>query len=412
VRFVTRAVALLGAVLLLGAPAGTAAGGTLLTVSPDRRTARLVEVDRATLQATGRSLAVHGFTGSWAFSPDGRRLAVPNAWVAATGRPAGLTIVDVAGLREVRRITMPRRGGVVRALAWPRPDRLLAVLVGVSSVSGTTAIAIDPASGRVVAQRELSGTVLGGAATPDGLALLVGSARQIVPARVHLLDADASVRTATLDRVRAGFAFDRSTRNDPHVLHREPGIALDPGGRRIFVVGADEPAATIDLRTLRVAYRAPARTPQAVRKSLEGPVRSATWLGGGLLGVTGWTDAGLDPKTRRWVQRPAGLAVVDTRTWTSREIDADAGSFAVAGTTLVTAVDARGVAGWTTGGQRLWTMLEGRRFNQVRTLDDRVLVQVNGETGMRILDARTGTELGRRTRALPLLLSTPTSPVY
>jgi hypothetical protein len=412
VRFVTRAVALLGALLLLAAPAGTAAEGTLITVSPDRRTARLVEVERATLQATGRALAVHGFAGSWAFSPDGRRLAVPNAWVAATGRPAGLTIVDVTALREVRRIATPRRVGVIRALAWPRPDRVLALLVGVGSVSGTTAVAIDPASGRVVAQRELSGTVLGGAATPDGLALLVGSARQIVPARIQLLDADANVRTATLDRVHAGFALDRSTRSDPQLRHREPGIAVDPAGRRIFVVGADEPAATIDLRSLRVAYRAPARATQAVRKSLDGPVRSATWLGGGLLAVTGWTDAGLDPKTRRWVQRPAGLAVVDTRTWTSREIDADARSVAVAGTTLVTAVDGRGVAGWATGGQRLWTALDGRRFDQVRALDDRVLVQIAGETGMRILDARTGAELGRRATALPVILSTPTSPIY
>jgi hypothetical protein len=412
VRFVTRAVALLIAVLVLGAPAGTAAEGTLLTVSPDRRTARLIEVDRATLEATGRSLAVHGFAASWAFSPDGSRLAVANAWVAATGRPAGLTIVDVAGMRELRRIAAPARTGVVRAIAWPRPDRIVAVLVGVTSPQGSTAVAIDPTTGRLVAQRELSGSLVGGAAIPDGLALLAGSIQKIVPARVTVLDADANVRTTTLARIRAGFALDRTSRGDPTALHREPGIAVDASGGRVFVVGAGEPAATIDLRTLRVSYRAPARAPQAARKSLEGPTRVATWLGGGLLGVTGWTDAGLDARTRRWVQRPAGLAVVDTRTWTSRVVDPDARSFATAGETLVTAVDGRGVAGWTTAGRQLWTALDGRRFNQVRTLDDRVLVQVNGETGMRILDAVTGAELGRRAPALPLLLTTTTSPVY
>jgi hypothetical protein len=132
-------------------------------------------------------------------------------------------------------------------------------------------------------------------------------------------------------------------------------------------------------------------------------------VGNGVLAVSGSQYEGLDPKTRRFVEQPAGLTLLDTRTWRETVADDDARSFQVAGGRVLVGSAGRGLAVYDGVGAPLWTALPGRRFNQLRVLDERVFVQVNGEAGIRILDLRTGRELGRGARAIPLLLSTPTS---
>jgi len=84
---------------------------------------------------------------------------------------------------------------------------------------------------------------------------------------------------------------------------------------------------------------APVRVPlpAAEAKSVHGPVRRAAWLGGGLLAVWGHDDS--EPVVRgsvveQW-SRPAGLRVVDTRTWRAVTVHANAGEVAVAGGRLL-----------------------------------------------------------------------------
>jgi len=77
--------------------------------------------------------------------------------------------------------------------------------------------------------------------------------------------------------------------------------------------------------------------PAAEAESVHGPVRRAAWLGGGLLAVWGHDDS--EPVVRGSVveqrSRPAGLRVVDTRTWRAVTVHANAGAVAAAGGRLL-----------------------------------------------------------------------------
>jgi hypothetical protein len=116
------------------------------------------------------------------------------------------------------------------------------------------------------------------------------------------------------------------------------------------VVGADTPVAEVDLRGLGVAWHrteprpgplqrlADWLLPAAEAKSVHGPVRMAAWLGDGLLAVWGQDEG--RPEVRgptvewQWL-RPAGLRLVDTRTWRATTIHPDASGAVWAGGRLL-----------------------------------------------------------------------------
>jgi hypothetical protein len=400
VQIVTRVVALLA---LLAVPSATAEPRTVLALSGrDYREARLVELDRATLQPTGRSLDARGARSTWSYSPDGKRVAIWNSHVPTTGRAAGLLVVDVARMRAVQRVRVPGSLGYLRALAWVTPERLVALAIRPGG--GNVVFAIDAGAGATGPRRAVDGIVVGGRSLPTGLVLLAAPRRGIGAARLVTVDAALTVRETVLPGIRAGWGTSGSA-TEP-AAHRLPGLAVDPAGTRAFVVGAGEAPVTVDLRTLEATAHA-VRSPQARAKSLVGPVRRADWVGEGVLAVSGLQYAGLDPKTRRFVEQPAGLTLLDTRTWRETVVDEDASSFQVAGGRVL--VGRRGLAAYDTGGTPLWTALDGRRLDQLRVLGDRVFAHVSGEPATRILDLRTGRELGRRAGVVPLLLGARTS---
>jgi hypothetical protein len=74
---------------------------------------------------------------------------------------------------------------------------------------------------------------------------------------------------------------------------------------------------------MTVSYPYQPRTLAHTEKTLSGPTRRATWLGNGLLAITGsnghaWLDAN---HNYHETSAPAGLTILDTRTWTTRVID-------------------------------------------------------------------------------------------
>jgi hypothetical protein len=104
-----------------------------------------------------------------------------------------------------------------------------------------------------------------------------------------------------------------------------PGLAVDPVGRMGYLVDGDR-VFDIDLRTLEVSDPGPLRT---LQKLSAGSVRSASWLGGGRLAVSGrqWSaDGG---------SRPVGLRIVDVRNRTTRTVDPTATAFTAAGQRLL-----------------------------------------------------------------------------
>jgi hypothetical protein len=285
----------------------------------------------------------------------GRRLDLPGPWwvlsvapdrsMAVLGNePAGeLAVVDLAGMRSLGRIG-------VRSLAWTETSRwigrsrLLLVMGELPVGRHSVLLTLDPHARRVLHRRRLPGPVLTSGHLAGGLVLLLAPDRGIGPATLAVVDDHARIRTVTLPGIAAGY---QSVETGALLVDRQalPGLAVDPAGRRAYVVAAGAPVAEVDLTTLRVGYHRLARPtsllrrlanwflpPAAAKGTTDGPARSALWLGDGLLAVAG-SDA-VASNTRqgaREVQRPSGLQLIDTRTWTVRMLDPHTSGIVLAG---------------------------------------------------------------------------------
>jgi hypothetical protein len=203
-------------------------------------------------------------------------------------------------------------------------------LIDTSQQAATEVLAVDVSTRRVVRRQHVNGVVQGYARLPHGLALLVTPANEIGRARLVVSDAHAGLGAVTLAEINAGFKqFDDSDGSGPRMEQAVPGIAADPTGRRIYVVSGDGPVAEVDLASLEVTYHRLGRSaspwqrlarwwaPPAEAKILSGPSRNALWLGDGQLAVTGY-DGSAKGHHR---EIPSGLELIDTRTWTVRQVD-------------------------------------------------------------------------------------------
>jgi hypothetical protein len=298
--------AALAVALTLALPAASAADGQrVLGIDTTVLGSRLAWYDPTTLtRLPGQAVSLQNHSGAWSLSPNGSRLAI------GSDGAAHLRFVDTRHMRAIGNLAL--RSGAPRVVTWLRSDRLLA--------AGLTAVSVvDPAQLRVVRRTKLPGLLEGGAARlPDGLALLLGQdVNGFAPAKVAVVDAEGRVRSVTLDRISIGFHH-----VDDQYEMRRPGFAVDPATRRAFVVGGDYTIAEIDLRTLAVTYHGGAS--RAPAKALPGPVRSARWLGHGLLAV-----AGINALVRE------GLRIVDTRDWSTRFADDDSVDLALGDGVLV-----------------------------------------------------------------------------
>jgi hypothetical protein len=151
--------------------------------------------------------------------------------------------------------------------------------------------------------------------------------------------------------------------------------------------------AAVDLSTLRVSYRELGRTPAAREKATTGYLRTARWLGGGLLAVSGSDDAR--------ESRPAGLQLVDTRSWTTRVIEPDATSFVVAGELLLVpgSRERGGIGAFGFDGFERYRVLAGVQA-WIAQLHGRIAYlgspRANGGRMLRMLDIASGRIIGER----------------
>lgn len=326
-RFVTRLLAL---GIVVAALAGSApAGGKLgpfYALRYGAETNVLVPYDPAKLVPTGApSVRLGSFGHAWSISPDRTRFAASAGWTPTLGRTAAVRVVDLVRGRVEGTVSLPDELGRVIATAWVG-GRVLAV----TTIRTATVTAVDPDSRRVVGRVELPGVVVRGERVATGLVLLLAPFDRIGAATVVHVDRSLRVRTAKLARITAGTAT-RGKASDHSVTIRQPGFTVAPSGREAYVIGGDEPAATIDLRTMRVTY-APLRLVAAVRKSVDGVVRNAAALPDGRLVLSGF-DYGI---------KAAGIWLVDPRDWSSRVLDPE-GSWYEVGGGLVFARGERGL---------------------------------------------------------------------
>jgi hypothetical protein len=310
----------------------TRVGGPLVgVVSSDALAVELARLDPRTLRPLpGGRLELEGAWPMLAVAPD-RSMAV-------LGSEAGkLTVVDLVHLRRLGAVPTDVPGEAALGWSWVGQSRL--VLIGTSHQAATEVLAVDVSARRVVGQQRFDGVVQGHARLPHGLALLVTPANAIGRARLVVSDANAGLRTVTLAQINAGFKqLDDADGSGPRMEQAVPGIAADPAGRRIYVVPGGGPVAEVDLASLAVTYHRLGRSasplqrlarwwaPPAEAKIVSGPWRNMLWLGDGQLAVTGYDGSAKG----HHVEIPSGLELIDTTSWTVRQVDQHSSSAVLA----------------------------------------------------------------------------------
>jgi hypothetical protein len=279
----------------------------------------LVPYDAVRLIPSGPPIRMGHFGQAWSISPDRSHFVAAAGWRPTKGEPAAVRFVDLASGRIEGTVSLPGEFGRVMATAWIRSR----VLVVVSGSSSTRVYAVNPVRRLKISQVELPGVVVAGERAPSRLALLLATPDQIGPATIAVVDQTPLARTVVLRRIAVGTKT--GVGPVPRVTIRRPALALAPSGLRAFAFGAaDEPAASIDLRTLAVRY-AVVRQTAAASKRVQGSVRTAATLPDGRI-VVGGVDYGASAASE-----VAGLWLVDPKDWSRRLLDRDGKWFRIAG---------------------------------------------------------------------------------
>jgi hypothetical protein len=136
-------------------------------------------------------------------------------------------------------------------------------------------------------------------------------------------------------------------------------------------------------------------TRRTLAKGLNGPDRTARWLGNGLVALTGIDEhAEVSGTTIASDPTPAGLTIVDVRTWTARLVDRDATTVVVAGGRLF----ARGYAESPPTSIRAYDFAGRQRFElDVGSNEWLQAARNRAYVGNRVVDAQSG----RIVRRLP-----------
>ena len=305
---VTRVLALAALCAFVAAAPASAKLGDLYAFRYGAHDNVLTPYDPVRLVASGPKISMGRFGHAWSLSPDRSRL-VAAAGVRRAGEPTAVRFVDLARGAIEGTLTLPGELRRVTATAWVR-GRVLVVVAGSGS---TTVYSVDADRRAVVGRVEIPGALVSGERTASRLVLLLAPVDGIGATTVAVVDQTPRVRTVVLERVASGTLV-AGEGNERRVTVRRPGTAVAPSGLRLHVLGAREPAASVDLRTLAVEY-APVRRPAAVRKRVDGAARNAATLPDGRIVLWGF-DYGSSTRV--------GVSLVDPRDWTARTLDASA----------------------------------------------------------------------------------------
>jgi hypothetical protein len=314
-------------------PAAPSAGGPVMAVVGDPgkgEPVQLVQLDPDSLRPLpGRRLTLPGTVGGYAWSPDRSTL------VLGDNNTDALLLVDARRMRALGKLWLDVPNAA-QLLGWLGPRRLLAVVDQPlrdpdAKLGDTAVVLVDPLARRVLRRQNLHGGVQTAVFDGDRAVLLTTPSEGIGMAGLAVVDGQGTVRSVPLRAISAGYKEPTDQGSAEGVTERrEVGLAVDRAGGRAFVVAAGTPVAEVDLATLRVTYHGlsqPASllqrlagwfVPAAEAKLANGPLRSACWLGDGLLAVWGSDarvvkDAGGEPTAK---ETPSGLKLVDTRRWT------------------------------------------------------------------------------------------------
>jgi hypothetical protein len=317
------AVAGLAIVLATSGSGGTAAEpaapayGTIGSVTGGAQT--LVRLDPVTLKPLAGGLSISNDFSFGGRSPDGRSAVFFNY------RRPSLRVVDLEGLKNRGDVGLAPAGWRARAAAWLTADRVAVVIQRMRGsysqiVDRREVVIVDPFARRVLARRvlaprALTASVSGG----DKLVLLLGRGdARTRRVEVAVVGPAGPVGTISIDLGAA---------KGP----RFPSLTVDPSGRRAFVLATGAPVFELDLERLEVTPHVLSGGGALLAEPARGS-REGTLLEGGILAVTG-QDARRVQGVE--VSRPAGLAFIDTSTWTARLVDSDVSGVSVSGDTVL-----------------------------------------------------------------------------
>ena len=358
---------------------------------------RLAWLDPATLRPLDRrSISLPGGAWSPVFSPGGRDIALGGLGTI------GVKIVDARQMKVRARVAAARfTNRRLEPLAWPEPRRLL-VLDSPQDALGARQrlLVVDPVTKRTIARYPAERWLTWHTA---GRRLVVLEQRDEATDRLRLSVLGSSGRV--LGAADIQLLPDQRSES----LFALPGFAVDESRGAAFLVGA-ETVTQVDLDSLRVtsihlshAGSVFARVlglleDEAQAKLGHGPSfsRQATFLGDGLLAVSGSTFA--DMRTL-----PAGLELVDTRSAIRRMIEPRAlAHYFSQGLLLAFGVSWNGETGKSTGmgisafapnGTRLWSALGDEPVWLVETAGGYAYMPTLEEAyppGLRVIDLTTG----------------------
>jgi hypothetical protein len=408
--------------------------GPLLGIVHHGQVAKLVRLDPRSLRAFRRPVVSLGGVSSWAISPDRSSLAVARTHGRNENAHSSLRFLRVRGMRAAGNIRLGK--GYTSELFWIAPKRLLA-LQGFCCAS-LDIVTLDVGARRIVRRAPIGGEAIRRERARDALVLLVASSNRIGPVRLVVADARGNLRTVSLERIWGGREVPEDYTVDSVARYSYPALAVDPGGNRAFVFSAGGDVAEVDLSTLSVEYHAldePSSLlgrfwnwfePEAHGKASEGPSRYARWLGDGLVAVTGKDEYAYRDQagSLQLREEPAGLKLVDTRSWTVRTLDEDADYVRVAGNLLLATrfswdsatqtLTGMGVAGYTIDGEKRFHLFEQKLLFGLVMYGTRAYARVGEYNALvvppqvyQVVDLSSGRFLGTRRVPLPRLLNEP-----
>jgi hypothetical protein len=326
------------------------------------------------------------------------QLRSPDRKAVAFGGEVGLKIVDLVH----RSFFVPHLGESCSGwpMLWRRQDRLIIGLwCGSAHVSTRSELLVlDPGRRRFVARRQIG---FGPSATAGALLVLVTSP----PLGPHDVPGTAIREEregpASLLRVHADGHVDetglplRAGSNDDRTFNRSIALVVDEKHRQAYVLGEGEGCARVDLHTLDVEWH---RLPHAFdaqpglaskpepHRGTANPSRdldrSAYWLGGGRVAVTGqdtWSPHGFDRTA------PAGLKILDTRTWTVRGVNRLVSTLTLVRGRLIATGPRAGLTVYDLNGRLLLRRYPGKEVWFQGVVGKRIRVSISG-TGLATVD--------------------------
>jgi hypothetical protein len=378
---------------------------------------KLTRVKSVALEPFGPRLPLRlGGASATAYSPDRHWLAIGN------GTDASIQLID---LRRMKQVGVVKLGldGWVTFLSW-QGGSLFAVVDG--EMDRAVAV-VDPIGRQVLRRHRLDRAILGTQAGPGTVVLITGPRNHIGPIELTVVGGKG-MASVPVGEIAGGW----ETENDSsgyRARQATPGLAIDAPGRRALIVPAGRTVAEVSLRNLAVRYHTLSEPvtllerlrswlePAAQAKLIEGPQRKAVWLENGLIALTGadytvFTNENGDPDV---AAEPAGLSLIDTRTWAIRKIDEEASDFARFENTLLAfgvtdwAASSKspgfGLVGYDLRGNELFHALEGIGVSWVEAVGGLAYVTLN-EKLFAVVDAATGHVFARARTKKPLSLVT------